>query len=569
MTVLGISAFYHDSAAAIAIDGIVVAAIQEERLSRIKHDNQFPLRACKWCLEFCGLNMEAIDVIVFYEKPFLKFERILESMIIYAPHSYKSFLSVMPVWIGGKLNMKDLIKRTVKKNFVCKHLPEIMFIEHHVAHAASSYYTTDTAVDEAVAILVMDAVGEQTTTSLMVAKNGTINTVMEQHYPHSIGLLYSAFTYFLGFKVNSDEYKVMGLAPYGDAMSLETKAFIKTIKSKLVTINQDGSIKLNTKFFLFTHDFHMIKDSDWKRLFGFSARNPSEPISQHHKNLAFAIQSVTQEIACLLAITLKKVTGADVLHITGGCAMNCVMNNAIRKLGVFSKVYVPHSPADEGCAIGAALAVLQKRSVQNAEPYLGPSYSDEEILKSLKLTNLKYSRIEDDRQLCATTAEMLSVGNIVGWFQGRMEFGQRALGNRSIFADARDASMKKHINDKVKFREGFRPFAPVILEEDALSYFDINVSPYMMFTTNVKSNAIPAVTHVDNTARVQTVGKQNNRLLYMLLQEYKFQTGIPVLLNTSFNVMGEPIVCSPHDAIKTFESSGIDVLVMGHYIIEK
>ena len=569
MKVLGISAYYHDSAAAVAVDGIIVAAIQEERLTRIKHDNRFPILSCKWCLDYCGLDIDDIDMIVFYEKPFLKFERILESIITYTPSSFKSFLKVMPIWVGGKLDMKRLIRKTIKANFVCKQLPEIRFIEHHMAHAASAYYTSIAYPHQMVALLAMDAVGEKATTSLMVAKDGNIRTLFEQHYAHSVGLLYSAFTYFLGFKVNSDEYKVMGLAPYGETTSDETKRFVKIITSELVDIGQVGDIRLNTRHFKFMHDFHMIDPNDWEQLFGIAMRLPSSPISQSHKNLAFAIQSVTEDIACRLATRLKEETNTDVLYITGGCAMNCVMNSAVRALGLFREVYVPHSPADEGCAIGAALAVSKSFFSDNANPFLGPSYSDECVLECLKSTNLKYLRFPDEKLLCAATAETLSNGKIVGWFQGRMEFGQRALGNRSILADARDAAMKARINAKVKYREEFRPFAPVVLKEEAPLYFGTNGSPYMMFTTRVKTAAIPAVTHVDNTARIQTVGKHDNPLLHLLLNEYKKRTGIPVLLNTSFNVMGEPIVCSPQDAIKTFYETDIDVLVMGQYLITK
>lgn len=566
MKILGISAFYHDSAAALVVDGVVVAAIQEERLSRKKHDNSFPIMACKWCLEYSHLSISDIDLIVFYEKPFVKFERILETSIAFAPKSYKSFLKAMPVWLGGKLNMRSLISKTLKNELNCKTIPEIQYIEHHKAHAAFAYYTS---VFPETAILVMDAVGEKATTSLMVAKNGEMQTIKEQHFPHSIGMLYSAVTQYLGFKVNSDEYKVMGLAPYGDAASDETVRLIKTIKEELVRINEDGSIRLNTRHFVYPYGLKMIDIPHWERLFGMSARTEDGEISQQHKNLAFAIQTVIEEIATRLAQTIKDETGLNNLCIAGGCAMNCVMNGAISRLELFDNIHVPFAPDDSGCAIGAALAVEGKQTLQNANPYTGTTFNDAEIRSVLNEQNSSFENIPDEDELCELAAKHLADGLIVGWFQGRMEFGARALGNRSILADARNAEMKNRINSSVKFREPFRPFAPVVMKEYASDYFSLAQSPYMMFTSQVLSEKIPAVTHIDKSARIQTVSSCQNVLLYKLLEQYHKQTGISVLLNTSFNVMGEPIVCSPEDALRTFNNSGIEILVMGHYIIKK
>ncbi|MCQ2117156.1 MAG: carbamoyltransferase [Bacteroidales bacterium] len=566
MTVLGISAFYHDSAAALVVDGIVVAAIQEERLSRIKHDNSFPILACRWCLDFANLRIDDVDNIVFYEKPFLKFERIIESSIYYAPYSFNFFQKAMPVWLGGKLNMRHLISKNLKKEFKCKSLPRISFIEHHKAHASIAYYTSqmpDTA------ILVIDAVGEKATTSIFSALQGKIKSIKEQQFPNSLGLLYSSATQFLGFKVNSDEYKVMGLAPYGDVNSDETHEYIRIIKEELVKINDDGSVVVNPIHFTYPYGLKMIKIQHWESLFKLKSREYNQEPTQSHKNFAFAFQFVLEDIACRLAETTKQETLHSHLCISGGCAMNCVMNGKLDKLHLFEHVFVPYAPDDSGCAIGAALAVEGKQTASNSAPYLGPSFSDDYIKSFIQQKNISYEYVKTDSELCKLVAQNIANGCIVGWFQGRMEFGARALGNRSILADARDPYMKDKINKCVKFREPFRPFAPVVLEEYASSYFDMAHSPYMMFTCNVLKHTVPAITHVDNSSRIQTVSKEQNPLLHELLCQYMSITAVPAILNTSFNIMGEPIVCSPEDALITFNNSGIDLLVIGHYIITK
>ncbi|MCF0256409.1 MAG: carbamoyltransferase [Bacteroides heparinolyticus] len=562
MKILGISAYYHDSASAIVIDGEVKAAIAEERLSRIKHDNSFPLLACSWCLDFCKLKLSDIDAVVFYEKPFLKFERILESTIYNAPQSFARFLKAFPGWIGGKLNMRHLIKSQLKK--LTKGEPkQVLFVEHHLAHAAFGYYTS--GVNDA-AILVVDAVGEKATTSFMKGDDHEITILQEQNYPNSLGLLYSSFTQFLGFKVNSDEYKVMGLAPYGDAQSPQTQHFISIIEHQLVNVLPEGGIALNMMYFDFSYRQRMINPSKWEKIFGIPYRAPGSEILQPHRNLASAIQSFTNKMGVMLASELKKKIASQNLVISGGCALNCVMNGIIKETGLYKNVFVPVDPGDAGCAIGAALVVEHK--MQRIMPYLGPEYDDGLIKDALVKSHLNFKQLSDE-ELIHHVAEFIAQGKIVGWFQGRMEFGPRALGNRSILADCRKSEMKDKINRSVKFREPFRPFAPVVCCEDAASYFGMDDSPYMMFTTNVMKSTVPAITHEDNTARPQTVSLDDNPKLYMLIKEYAKMTGIPVILNTSFNVMGEPIVCSPSDAINTFQNSGIDVLAIGNFIITK
>lgn len=562
MTILGISAYYHDSAAAIVMDGEVKAAIAEERLSRLKHDNRFPLMACDWCLDFCHLTLDDIDAIVFYEKPFIKFERIIESSIFNAPKSISRFLRAMPEWIGGKLNMRHLIKSQLKK--LGKGEPkEILFVEHHLAHAALGYYTSG-LIDAA--ILVVDAVGEKATTSFMRGEGDKITLIKEQNYPNSIGLLYSAFTQFLGFRVISDEYKVMGLAPYGDEKSQQTQNFIEIIRTSLIREISDGGIILNMKYFDFQNRQRMINPTKWKKLFGIPYRKPGSEVQQSHRNLAYAIQSCTNEIGLRLANTLKQTTKSSNLVISGGCALNCVMNGLIRHEELFDNIFVPVDPGDAGCAIGAALAI--EPQLKRISPFLGPDYDNKHVEKILKDSKLKYDECEEV-ELLSRVAHYINEGNIVGWFQGRMEFGPRALCNRSILADCRNAEMKDQINRCVKFREPFRPFAPVVLDQDAQQYFGLTDSPYMMFTSDVKSTKVPAVTHVDNTARPQTVSYEDNPKICNLIKEYAKITGIPVILNTSFNVMGEPIVCSPADAVNTFKNSGIDVLVINNFIIKK
>jgi len=569
MTILGISAYFHDSAAALVKDGAIIAAAEEERFNRIKHYNGFPTIACKFCLEHSGVTINDVDKVVFYEKPFLKFERIIRSHINYAPKGLRTFLKAMPTWLKDKLNMRSTIMRELKDAFGFS--PSVEFCHHHLSHAALSYYTSPY---ESCAILVIDAVGEDATTSIIKATRNSFEIVENQVFPHSLGLLYSAFTYYLGFKVNSDEYKVMGLAPYGDKKSEEYKSFKETIVNDIVTIHDGGNIELKEQNFAFMYADRMVKDNRWQRLFGIPKRKPNEPLTFTHANIALAIQDVTEEIMLKMARYAKDITGEENLCVVGGCALNCA---AIGKLYLSSKpgsVYVPYAPGDDGAAIGCALIASgsKDRKASNRVPYWGPSYSDDEVRNTLVATNLQYEYIAEYKELCHIVAQELANSLIIGWFQGRMEFGPRALGNRSILADPRQSYMKNKVNAMIKFRESFRPFAPAVLAEHANDIFECDVeSPYMSTTFKLKRNQqeYPAITHVDNTSRIQTVSSLQNEKFYELLNAFYELTGCPLLLNTSFNVMGEPIVCSPSDAIRTFTESGIDILVINNFIIRK
>jgi len=569
MTVLGISAYFHDSAAALVKDGAVIAAAEEERFNRIKHYSGFPIFACKYCLEQAGMTINDVDKVVFYEKPFLKFERIIRSHINYAPKGLRTFLKAMPTWLKDKLNMRSTIMRELKDAFGFS--PSVEFCHHHLSHAALSYYTSPY---ESCAILVIDAVGEDATTSIIKATRNSFEIVENQVFPHSLGLLYSAFTYYLGFKVNSDEYKVMGLAPYGDKKSEEYKSFKETIVNDIVTIHDGGNIELKEQNFAFMYADRMVKDNRWQRLFGIPKRKPNEPLTFTHANIALAIQDVTEEIMLKMARYAKDITGEENLCVVGGCALNCA---AIGKLYLSSKpgsVYVPYAPGDDGAAIGCAIIASgsKDRKASNRVPYWGPSYSDDEVRNTLVATNLQYEYIAEYKELCHIVAQELANSLIIGWFQDRMEFGPRALGNRSILADPRQTHMKDKVNTIIKFRESFRPFAPAVLAEHANDIFECDVeSPYMSTTFKLKRNQqeYPAITHVDNTSRIQTVSSVQNEKFYELLYAFYELTGCPLLLNTSFNVMGEPIVCSPSDAIRTFTESGIDILVINNFIIRK
>lgn len=571
MVILGISAYYHDSAAALIVDGIISAAICEERLSRIKHDKSFPKRAIEFCVEHSGIAYTDIDYVVFYEKPFRKFERILTTHIFHAPKGFKTFVKTIPIWLKERLDMKQTIMKSLNEIWHQKIKWDIRFVEHHLSHAAMAYFTS--SFDNA-AILVVDAVGENATSSIFKATGCKIEPIKQQTFPNSVGLLYSAFTYFLGFQVNSDEYKVMGLAPYGDLRSEQTQRFINIIKTKLVNLENDGSITINPKYFTFMVGLRMIDDHVWTKLFGIAKRETDTPITAVHKNLAAAIQSVTEEIFLKLATHTKSLTQCSNLCISGGCALNCAAMGKIKKSGLFANVFVPFAPGDDGGAIGAALAfnalASGKRCMSKVSPYQGCSFENEDVERAIKDEELDYCLVKEEN-LYDKIAVLLSHGSIVGWFQGRMEFGPRALGNRSILADPRDLSMKDRVNAKVKYREAFRPFAPVVTQDDASRFFDVPYSPFMMFTTQVRTSTtlIPAVTHVDNSARIQTVTKASNTRLYRLLKAFENYSGIPILLNTSFNVMGEPIVCTPIDAIRTFKESGIDILVINNYIVKK
>ena len=569
MVILGISAYYHDAAAAILVDGKIVAASCEERFSREKHDKRFPTRAVEFCLREANVTCEDIDVVVFYEKPFLKFERILNSHIQHAPKGYYSFIKAMPIWLKERLNMKRTIEKELKRIQRINKKLDIRFVEHHLSHAAMAYYTS--GFDNA-ALLIVDAVGEKATTSIWRGESGRIIHVKQQNFPDSVGLLYSAFTYFLGFAVNSDEYKVMGLAPYGKLSSSQTHRFIDIIEGQLVHIADDGGITLNEGYFTFMYGLKMIDERKWEKIFEMPRRQQTEEINQAHMNLAAAIQHITEKILLKLAKHAKEITGYQRLCVAGGCALNCAAMGKIRDCGLFDEVFVPFAPGDDGGAIGASLylyALMGNRKIEATHPYLGTHYSNNEVQTVLRKYNLNCKSVSK-KELFGEIAHCLSKGLIVGWFQGRMEFGPRALGNRSILADPRSVDMKNRINSKVKFREAFRPFAPIVLQEDALQYFYDTNSPYMMFNTQVRPerrSSMPAVTHLDGSSRIQTVSAAGNEDIYYLLKEYKAQTGIPVLLNTSFNTMGEPIVCSPEDAIRTFLRSDLDVLVIGQNII--
>lgn len=567
MVILGISAYYHDSAAAILVDGKIIAASCEERFTRIKHDNSFPSKAIIYCLMAAKVTYSQVDYVVFYEKPLIKFERILMSHINHAPMGIGTFLNSIPMWLKEKLNLKKTLSKELNKTFGEKRSWDIRFTEHHLSHAAMAYYTSGY---EDAAILVIDAVGEKATTSILKGTGNKIELIKQQVFPNSIGLIYSSFTYFLGFKVNSDEYKVMGLAPYGDLMAKQTQEYINIIEHKLINIEEDGSIILNQEYFTFMYGMKMINAHKWEKLFNMLQRK-EKGLTQEHMNLAAAIQHVTEKIILRLARHAKDITNSKNLCISGGCALNCAAMGAINNSGIFKRTFIPFAPGDDGGCIGVCLlfnSLLGNSAVSSITPYLGPSFADEDIVATLAKFSFRNKHLEGN-ELYTKVAEYLSKGKIIGWFQGRMEFGPRALGNRSILADPRDAKMKDIVNAHIKFRESFRPFAPVVLEEDAVEYFGMNFAPYMTFTTEVKADNILAITHIDNTARLQTVNEKQNARLYQLLKEFKIRTNCPVLLNTSFNVMGEPIVCTPGDAIRTFEKSGIDILVINNYIIEK
>lgn len=568
MKILGISAYYHDSSAALLVDNTVVAAAQEERFTRVKHDNSFPVNACRFCLQNAGFELSEIDVVVFYEKPFLKFERILVSQISSFPKSLPMFLKSTPIWLKDKLNMRRLIRKELKTIFGVAP-KEIKFVEHHLSHAALAYCTSGFEKSD---ILVVDAVGEWATTSIIRADGKSFEIVKEQRFPDSIGMLYSAFTQFLGFKVNSDEYKVMGLAPYGIENDPQTQKYIRIIETDLLSL-KDGFPILNLSYFSFTYGDSIIKRTKWERLFDLSVRKDSDEIVQAHMNLAFAIQKVTEDILSGILSSMKKESLSDNLCLCGGVALNCAANGSLLQQNAYSNIFVPFAPGDCGCSMGAALAYAMISSDNNhyhVSPYLGPEYTSDEIKQTLIDNRLNFVEVSNEKELCNHAAGLIADNKIIGWFQGRMEFGPRALGNRSILADARDPKMKEMVNSRIKFREEFRPFAPSVIAEDAaITFNECQNSPYMMFTYKVNSKVLPAITHVDNSARVQSVSFKDNPRYHALLKSFKGLTGCPVVLNTSFNVMGEPIVMSPQDAINTFNNSGLDYLIIGNFIVKK
>jgi carbamoyltransferase len=600
MFILGISAYYHDSAACIIYNDEIIAAAQEERFTRIKHDESFPANAVKYCLKEAGISIDDLEAVVYYEKPFLKFERLIESFYHFAPKGVVPFVKSIPVWVKEKLFIKDQIIKSLKEidKFDRKNL-NIRFSEHHLSHAASAFYPSGF---ESAAVLTIDGMGEWASASISKADKNGIEIIKELHYPNSLGLLYTAFTYFLGFKVNSGEYKLMGLAPYGSHDSEQIEKFIKIIKAHLVDISKDGSIKLDMKYFAFATSLKMIKTAKWEKLFDIKRLNPSDKITQKYSDLALAIQKITEEIVIKMAIEAKRITNKDNLCLAGGVSLNCVANGALLREKTFDKIYIQPASGDAGGAIGAALAYAHigkgipyspSENDKMKGAYLGPSFSNKEVLKTARKYNSVFHHYENKNNLFEFTANEISKNKIIGWFRGRMEFGPRALGNRSILADARNPETQKKLNLKIKYREGFRPFAPSVLEEDISHYFDIEVnSPYMLLVADVKESIrkklpknyesfdmmdklytlrsdVPAITHCDFSARVQSVSKKTNPDYHQLISKFKEKTGTGLIVNTSFNVRGEPIVCNPDEAFRCFMRTEMDILIMEDYAFIK
>jgi len=601
MKILGISAFYHDSAATIIEDQNIIAAAQEERFTRIKHDFSFPVHAVRFCLGSAKCSIDELDAVVFYDKPFIKFERLVETYYAFAPKGFASFCKSMPVWIKEKIFQKNNIIRELEQieKFDQKRL-KLLFPEHHLSHAGSAFYPSP--FNEA-AILTIDGVGEWATATMCYGKGNAITNLKELRFPHSVGLLYSAFTYFLGFKVNSGEYKLMGLAPYGNHDSDEVTHFVRKIKEELVDIKEDGSIWLNQKYFNYAVGLKMIDEKRWKILFGFKRRQPEEEIEGHHTNLSLAIQIVTEEIVLKMARELKSITGSDNLCLAGGVALNCVANGKIVKEEIFKNIFIQPAAGDAGGSLGASLAAyhiyfgknrvvsVQQDTMQGA--LLGPEYDDKEIEKLLTKYHINYTKYDQFDRLAEVASELLDQASIIGWFQGRMEFGPRALGNRSIIGDARNPEIQKMINQKIKFREGFRPFAPSVLKEDVSEYFLLDQeSPYMLLVAeltekyrkklpdhyeslslreklNTMRSELQSITHVDFSARVHTVDKDTNFRYWKLIETFKKKTGVGVIVNTSFNVRGEPVVNTPEEAFHCFMRTEMDCLVIGNYLIKK
>lgn len=599
--ILGISAFYHDSAAVLLIDGVISAAAQEERFTRKKHTPDFPVNAIRYCLDHSGLTIDELDAVVFYDKPLLKFERLLETYYAFAPKGLVSFLTAIPVWIKDKIFLKKLLfEGLAEVEKYDKKKIKLLFPEHHLSHAASAYYSSP---HNDAAILTIDGVGEWATASICRGKDNKIEILKEMRFPHSVGLLYSAFTYFLGFRVNSGEYKLMGLAPYGNPQSEQTQNFIRIIKEDLVSIKDDGSVYLNQNYFKYPVGLKMIYESKWETLFGFPCVEADGKVEQKHCNLAYAIQNVTEEIVLKMATEAKKITGSENLCMAGGVALNCVANGKLVKENIFKNMYIQPAAGDAGGALGAAQAVHymyfnEPRKVSEGMDnmqgtYLGPDHSDKEIIQAFKKHKATFERFDDFDRLCKEAADLLDHGNVIGWFQGRMEFGPRALGNRSILGDARNLEMQKKLNLKIKYREGFRPFAPSVLAEDAQNYFDLKVpSPYMLLIGEVNKDRrkqlpenyhnmdlwdklyyersdLQSITHLDYTARIQTVHKETNPNYWKLINAFKEKTGYGVVVNTSFNVRGEPMVCTPEDAYKCFMRTEMDYLIVNNFLVKK
>ncbi len=584
--ILGISAYYHDSAACLVQDGKIVAAAQEERFTRKKHDHEFPANAIEYCLKEGGIDANQIDIVTFYDKPFVKFERLLQTYLAYAPQGIASFIKAIPLWIKQKLWIRELIRERL--NFTGK----VLFPEHHESHAASAFYASPY---EEAAFLTMDGVGEWATTSYGVGKGNQIKIWSEIHFPHSIGLLYSAFTYHLGFKVNSGEYKVMGLAPYGEPK------YKDIILSKLIDLKEDGSFKMDMQYFNYCAGLTMT-NAKFDRLFDEPRRKPESKLTQKHMDLARSVQEVTEEAMLRITRHVHRETKQENLCLAGGVALNCVGNGRVLREGPFKNIWIQPAAGDAGGALGAALLVWHQylenprmissnRDVQNGS-YLGPDFDRNEIKDYLEENQIPNTELTN-AELTNRVSDLIAEGNVIGWFQGRMEFGPRALGNRSILGDARSPEMQEKMNLKIKFRESFRPFAPAVTEERVSDFFDIDrESPYMLLVAPVKSeirkemtdeekrlfgiqklniarSAIPAVTHVDYSARIQTVSPDVNPIFYDLLKQFDKKHRCPVLINTSFNVRGEPIVCTPADAYRCFMRTNMDYLVLGNFLINK
>jgi carbamoyltransferase len=594
MKILGISAFYHDSAASILIDGEILGAVQEERFSRKKHDSNFPVDSIRFCLHQARIKPEEIDYVVFYEKPFLKFERLLETYLAFAPRGFRSFATSIPIWLKDKLFQRQLIisilREQIDKNVDWDN--KLLFSEHHLSHAASAFFPSP--FDRA-AVLTIDAVGEWATTSLAIGEGHNLSVYKEIHFPHSVGLLYSSMTSYIGFKVNSGEYKVMGLAPYG------SPKYVNIIKDNLIDIKDDGSFCLNLDYFNYCTGLTMTNQK-FNKLFGGKPRKQESGITQREMDLAASIQLVVEEVVMKLARSIRNTTGEKNLCLAGGVALNCVANGKLLKEKIFERIWIQPAAGDAGGALGAALAInyimLKQNRIVNQESdsmkgsYLGPQFSTDEIKETLLKCGAIFETLSDE-EVIETTARALANGKAIGWFSGRMEFGPRALGARSIIADPRNPTMQKTLNLKVKYRESFRPFAPSVLKEDVSNWFKLKVdSPYMLLVAdvieekqyelnendksrfgidqlNIARSEIPAVTHIDYSARIQTVHEETNPRYYKLISRFKEITGCPVIVNTSFNVRGEPLVCTPEDAFRCFMGTELDLLIIENFYLSK
>ncbi len=603
MLILGISAYYHDSAAALISSDRIVAAAQQERFSRKKHDAGFPADAVRYVLSEAGVGVEDLDAIAFYDKPFLKFERLLETYHAFTPKGLRSFLAAMPVWIREKIFMRKMLWDALDEvaGHTIQRRPQLLFPEHHLSHGASAFYPSPF---EKAAILTIDGVGEWATTTIGVGEGKDIKLLRETHFPHSLGLLYSAFTYYCGFRVNSGEYKLMGLAPYGNPDSDRVATFRRIILEEIIDLKEDGSYLMNMEYFNYPVGLTMTSNAKWEKLFDLAKREPESDLTQPYMDMALAIQQVSEEVVFRLAATARSLTGCDNLVMAGGGALNCVANGKLIRRETFENVWIQPAAGDAGGALGAAYAALHiwKNAERKVDPelpdamqgaYLGPAFNDRDYLAINHKYKAPYRHFDDFDQLCDAVTDLISDGKVIGWFQGRMEYGPRALGNRSIIGDPRNPAMQKKLNLKIKYREGFRPFAPAVMEEEIGNAFELDrSSPYMLLVAPVKRERckplpenyndlamydrlyhlrsdIPAITHVDYSARIQSVSRDTNPRYWQLINTFKEKTGTGLVVNTSFNVRGEPIVCTPKDTYQCFMRTEMDVLVMGDYLFFK